>query len=81
MASHVGGSIVRYPEFLGKGDEDIEQHWFLCKAIWRSRGTLDENKLVKFQTTLRGHALKWYMKTIDPGMPSMQVQAFTLDQV
>jgi hypothetical protein len=33
MASHTGGSIARYPEFWGKGDEDVEQHWFLCEAI------------------------------------------------
>jgi hypothetical protein len=36
------------------------------------------NKLVEFQTTLRGRALKWYMKTIEPGI---QGQAFTLVQV
>jgi hypothetical protein len=53
----------------------------LCEAIWRSRGTLDANKLVEFQTTLRGHALKWYMKVIEPGVLGMQGQAFTLDQV
>jgi hypothetical protein len=81
MVGHAGGSIARYPEFWGKGDEDVEQHWFLCEAIWRSRGTPDANKLVEFQTTLRGHALKWYMKVIEPGVPGMQGQAFTLDQV
>jgi hypothetical protein len=81
MVGNAGGSIARYPEFWGKGDEDVEQHWFLCEAIWRSRGTLDANKLVEFQTTLRGHALKWYMKAIEPGVPGVQGQAFTLDQV
>jgi hypothetical protein len=65
MAGNVRGSIARYPKFWGKRDEDVEQHWFLCEAIWRSKGTLDENKLVEFHTTLRGHALKWYMKAID----------------
>jgi hypothetical protein len=66
---------------LGKGDEDVEKHWFLCEAIWRSRGNLDANKLVEFQTTLRGRALKWYMKAIGLGEPGVQGQAFTLDQV
>jgi hypothetical protein len=80
MASQ-GGSIARYPEFWGKGDEDVEQHWFLCEAIWRSRGTPDANKLVEFQTTLRGHTLKWYMNIIEPGVPGTQGQAFTLGQV
>jgi hypothetical protein len=81
MVGHAGGSISRYPKFWGKGDEDVEQHWFLCEAIWRSRGTPDANKLVEFQTTLRGHTLKWYMNIIEPGVPGMQGQAFTLGQV
>ena len=81
MTSHAGGSIARYPKFWGKGDEDVEQHWFLCEAIWRYRGTPDVNKLVKFQTTLRIRALKWYMKIIEPGVPGTQGQVFTLGQV
>jgi hypothetical protein len=48
MEDNVGGSIARYLEFWGKGDEDVEKHWFLCEAIWRSIGTLNENKLVEF---------------------------------
>jgi hypothetical protein len=40
---------------------------------------LDANKLVEFQTTLRGCALKWYMKSIEPGNP--QGHDFTLAQV
>jgi hypothetical protein len=54
MVNQNAGSLTRYPEFWGKGDEDVEKHWFLCEAIWRSHGTLDANKLVEFQTTLRG---------------------------
>jgi hypothetical protein len=48
MVGHAGGSIARYPEFWAKGDEDVEQYWFLCEAIWRSRGTPYANKLVEF---------------------------------
>jgi hypothetical protein len=58
MSRHMGGSIAQYQEFWGKGDEDVEKHWFLCETIWRSRGTLDVNKLVEFQTTFRGCSLK-----------------------
>jgi hypothetical protein len=58
MDRNVGGSIARYLEFWGKGDEDVEHHWFLCEEIWRSRGTLDTNKLVEFHNTLIGCALK-----------------------
>jgi hypothetical protein len=81
MDGHAGGLIDGYLELWGKGDKDVEQHWFLCEAIWRSRGTPDVNKLVEFQTTLTCRALKWYMKVIEPGAPGMQGQAFTLDQV
>jgi hypothetical protein len=48
MAGNAGGSIAQYPKFWVKGDKDVEKHWFLCEAIWRSKGTLDANKLVKF---------------------------------
>jgi len=48
MAHQHVGSLTRYPKFWGKGDEDVEQHWFLCEAIWRSRRNLDTNKLVEF---------------------------------
>jgi hypothetical protein len=58
MVGNTRGMIDRYPKFLRKGDEDVEQHWFLCEAMWRSRGTLDVNKLVELQTTLRGCDLK-----------------------
>jgi hypothetical protein len=67
MVNQHAGSLTRYLEFWGKGDEDVEQHLFLCETIWRSRRTLYENKLVDFQTTLRGWALKWYMKAIESG--------------
>ena len=26
---HIGGLIARHPKLWGKGDEDVEQHWFL----------------------------------------------------
>jgi hypothetical protein len=81
MDGNMGVSIARCPELWGKGDKDVEQHWFLCEAIWRSTGTLDANKLIEFQNNSRGHALKWYMKAIDPEVPRVQGQAFTLYQI
>jgi hypothetical protein len=48
MVGNTRGLIARYLELWGKGDEDVDQHWFLCEAIWRSRGTPDANKLVEF---------------------------------
>jgi hypothetical protein len=49
--------------------EDVEQHWFLCVAIWRSHENLDSNKIVEFQTTLRARELKWYMNSIETVNP------------
>jgi len=63
---------------LGKGDEDVEQHWFLYEAIWRSHGTLYTNMLFEFQTNLRGRALKWYMNEIEL---RTQGNSFMLTQV
>jgi hypothetical protein len=76
MVGNAGGSIARYPKLWGKADEYVEQHWFLCEAIWSSRGTLDENKLVEFHTTLRGRDLKWYKKDIEPGVLGVQRSRF-----
>jgi hypothetical protein len=28
MDGHAGGTIARYLELWGKGDEDVEKHWF-----------------------------------------------------
>ena len=53
----MAGSFTRYPEFSGRGNDDVEQHWYLCEAIWRARQTLDAGKLIDFQTTLRERAL------------------------
>ena len=53
---------MKLPTFKGIGEEDPEQHWFLCEAIWTIKGIQDDNtKLVKLATTLRERALTWYM--------------------
>ena len=61
----IGGSLTQYPYFWGKGDEDVEQHQFLCGVIRRSRVVSYASKLVEFENTLRGQALIWYIKFID----------------
>jgi hypothetical protein len=40
---------------------------------------LDATKIVEFHATLRGRALKWYMKSIKPGNP--HGKPFPLPQV
>ena len=59
---NMAGSFTRYPEFSGQGNDDVEQHWYLCEAIWRARQTPDAGKLIEFQTTLRERALQWFIK-------------------
>ena len=58
-------SFTRYPEFSGQGNDDVEQHWYLYEAIWRSRQTLDAGKLIEFQTMLRERALRWFIKWLE----------------
>ena len=51
--------------FRGDGSEDLEQHQFLCKAIWSIKKVTDEAvKRAQFSTTLRDRALSWYMKFV-----------------
>jgi hypothetical protein len=56
---------MRLPIFRGDGSEDPDQHWFLCEAVWSIKQANDEVvKRDQFSTTLRDHALIWYMKFI-----------------
>lgn len=65
MAGTKLGSTPWLPELLGKGNGDADQHQFLCEAIWSAKNIVTaEMKLVEFQTMLRGHALRWYMKYV-----------------
>ncbi len=56
------GSFTRYPEFVGRGNEYVEQHWYLCEAICRAYQIVDNVKSIEFQTMLRERALKWFIK-------------------
>jgi hypothetical protein len=56
---------MRLPIFRGDGSEDPDQHWFLCEAVWNIKSITDEAiKRTQFNTTLRDHALSWYMKLV-----------------
>jgi hypothetical protein len=51
------------PIFRGDGFEDPNKHWFLCEVVWIIKKFNDEEvKRAHFSTTLRNHALSWYMK-------------------
>jgi hypothetical protein len=56
---------MRLPTFRGDGSEDPDQHWFLCEALWIINNVIDEDvRRAQFSTTLRDHALRWYMKFV-----------------
>jgi hypothetical protein len=56
---------MKIPIFRGDGSEYIDQHWFLCEAIWNIKNATDEAvKRTQFSTTLRDHALSWYMNLV-----------------
>jgi len=65
MARIVVDSLTRYPNFVGRGDEDVEKHWYLCEVFWRACYTPNATKTIEFQTTLWDRELKWFIKWID----------------
>jgi hypothetical protein len=56
---------MRLPTFRGDGSKDHDQHWFLCEAVSSIKKVTNEAvKSTQFSTTLRDHALSWYMKFV-----------------
>jgi hypothetical protein len=56
---------MRLPIFRGDGSKDPNQHWFLCEVVWSIKQVNDEVvKRAQFSTTLRDHALRWYMNFV-----------------
>ena len=62
----MSGHDIWLPTFNGNGTEDLEKHWFLYEVVWMVRlvHNMDLRKARKVQmiTTLRDHALDWFMK-------------------
>ena len=57
------GEEMKLPIFHGNGTDNLEQYWFLCEVIWTTRETVDDDvKRSQLPTTLKGHALNWYMR-------------------
>ena len=73
------GDDTKLPLFHGNGTNNLEQYWFLYEAVWIvTQATYDDVKKGQLATTLRGHALDWYMKFIQVPMGSPMK---TLDEV
>jgi hypothetical protein len=56
---------MRLPIFRRDVSEDVDQHWFLCEAVWNIKSITNEAmKRTQFITMLRDCTLSWYMKLV-----------------
>jgi len=56
-------SAIKLPVFRGVGNEDLDQFWFMVRAVWEAQGVTDDNiKKATLVSMLRDHALTWYIK-------------------
>ena len=57
-ANSMVGPNIQLPTFNGNGAEDLEQHWFLCEAVWMVLQVHNADiRKAQMITTLWGHAL------------------------
>ena len=57
------GDDIKLPIFQGTGAEDLDQHFFLCEAVWNIKQVQnDDIKKAQLTTTFRDRALTWFMK-------------------
>jgi len=51
-------NLVNFPLFKGLGNEDLDQFWFVVKAIWEAQGITDDHiKKVTLVSAFQDHAL------------------------
>jgi len=49
--------------FKGVGNEDLNQLWFMVRAVWEAQGVVDDNiKKATLVSMLQDHTLTWYIK-------------------
>ena len=59
------GDGVNLQFFKCNGTKDSKQYWFLCEAIWTVKQVQDKDiKKGQLVMTFQGHALDWYMKSV-----------------
>jgi len=55
--------VIKLPIFRGVGNEDLNQFYFVVRAIWEAQGVTDENiKKARLVSMFQDHALTWYIK-------------------
>ena len=56
---------MKLPMFDGNDTDHPKKYWFLCEAVQTARqNTNDDVRKGQLATTLRAHALDWYMRFI-----------------
>ena len=56
-------SAIKLPVFKGVGNEDLDQFWFVVKAVWEAQGVMDDNiKKETLVSALQDQTLTWYIK-------------------
>lgn len=56
-------SAIKLLVFKGVGNEDLDQFWFVVKAVWEAQGVVDDNiKKTILVSALQDHTLTWYIK-------------------
>ena len=54
---------IKLPVFKGVGNEDLDQFWFVAKAVWEAQGIMDDQmKKATLVSAFQDHALTWYIK-------------------
>ena len=49
--------------FKALGNEDLDQFWFIVRAVWEAQGVTDDHiKKVTLVSALQDRALTWYIK-------------------
>jgi len=56
-------SVIKLSVFIGVGNEDPDQFWFVVKAVWEAQWVIDDNtRKATLVSALQDHALMWYIK-------------------
>ena len=54
---------MKLPVFKGLRNEDLDQFWFVLRAVWEAQGVIDENiNKATLVSTLQDRILAWYIK-------------------
>ncbi len=71
-------SAIKFLVFKRVGNEDLDQFWFVVKAIREAQGVVDDNiKKATLVSVLQDRELTWYIKHFNdnPNARIMDIQA------